>query len=270
MYTVYIDSGEKDKENPAVAAFIKALEDMGYLVKRALLRVYYCCGTWFHGLLERCPTCGTHIADIPKDNDHVRRVADACSELGKWAIEFKWSEADFWKSLKNKYLYDQMETGAVAYGNHFSVAVCGYESSVIMDHPDQENWIASIEPKAFHQFGIGFKWCEDEEGMLRYFEAQRKQAYKPYKTQRRKRKLSTKCRQVDAVSLPALVGEKTAKNLLLAFGSVEKVISMTHSQLCAFPGIGDKTATEFINFWREDVRNKILEEMVEKGEVIDV
>lgn len=266
MYTVYLDSAER---GPFVDAFVAALENKGYLVKKVLLRVYYCCDTWFHGLLERCPKCGTHIKDIPNDEDHVKRVADATSELGKWAVEFKWSEGDLWGSMTGKRIYDQMEIGSVVYGNHYSVAVRGYESSMVMDHPQQENWIRSIQPKAFHKYAIGFKWCEDEEGMLKYFEAQRAQAYKPSETHRRKRRLSTKCRQVDAVSLPPLMGVKKAKDLLLSYGSVKRIVELTSSQLRSYPGISDKTATAFINFWEKDVRDEILEEMTEKGEIDD-
>jgi len=265
LYTVYFDKGEFGPRSKALAT---ALEDLGYLIiKDRELRVYNCCDEWFHGLLERCPKCGNRVEDIPKDFDHVRRVADAVSELGKWAVEFKWSEDDFWASMKDKRIYDAMEIGGVVYGNHFSIAICGYESSVVMDHPDQENWIRSIQPKAFHVYGVGFKWCEDEEGMLKYFQAQRKQAYEKTKIFRKKRNIRSKCKQVELIASTPLVGEVLTRDMLLAKGSVKDVINMTHSQLCAFPKVANTKATKIINFWSEDVRDKILDEMVEDEKV---
>lgn len=161
---IYMDNGEKSSDG--VVKYLETYEDFareGYIVERTELRALKCpCGKWYHSLADGCPVCGT-------GNDKAvekMRVADFSDKQGKWAIEKK-LDTNLWSSLVNREIYEQGEKMGAVYGNGGCIAMQGFMSILVENHPDKANWIWSIVAKAPVLWGVGFAVVEDDLGMAR-------------------------------------------------------------------------------------------------------
>ena len=249
---IYIDKREKKP-------LVEELAAQGFEIEFAMIDARKCsnCKRWYVTMLDSCPHC---LTDKFGDED-VQPVGDYMGENFDWAKERK--ADDFYGSVIDGRLFDQMAIGADCFGNRYQVLVEGYLLSIVDEHRDQEGLIRSMRTYANDVLGVGFAYVEDREEMAKEMRYTAKACEKGYKA-RYTIKKKDKIPQLEGVATIPGVGVKSARLMLAAVGTVENIIKMNPTQISGMvKGFGPVRAQAVYDYYRADVMDKVLEEMEE-------
>ena len=179
------------------------------------------------------------------------RVADIAHDTGKFGLERK-KEGDFWKSLIDRRIYEQLQNTARVYGKFGGLVMEGLINNVIMEHPGHEDWIRSIKGECWN-LGIHFEECEQQEDIVKLVKWLDKKVGEEIKNRGTEITVALREDPYEALRRCKRIGDEKADMLFFLFKNLKTMAIQGQGTFQGLPGIGPETAKELYDFFNKTV-----------------